>query len=367
MRARQMRKVFIDPSYTDFHAGRLFDVSNQRLNRDNQLLPFVRLKQALEATGAKVSTADLLEAEEVGEIEYWSFGLMEKFARLQRRGGVRFSGFVIMEPPLVAPRLYERLPELTRLFERVYIHNTQGDGYCLKGVDQSRLRTLYWPQPYGQVQPQWQRIDRLNKAVVIAGRHNAGRRRPEYYSSRIKAMAELSRMGVVDLFGRGWRDYWSRQSISWAYLRHFSTLQAIYRGECNSKMDVLAQYRFSLCLENMPMTGYLTEKIFDCLYAGTVPIYLGAPDIEDLLPAEAYIDARRFQSWTDAWRFAAALPQSRWLQMRECGREFVQSPAGRKYFEALENMLQVSGGRASGDYRAEAVESDCSSISRPVS
>lgn len=40
------------------------------------------------------------------------------------------------------------------------------------------------------------------------------------------------------------------------------------------------------------MTGYMTKKLFDCLYVGTIPLHLGAPDISSLIPPEAYIDCR---------------------------------------------------------------------------
>ena len=38
-------------------------------------------------------------------------------------------------------------------------------------------------------------------------------------------------------------------------------------------------------------TDYVTEKIYDCLLAGTVPIYLGTTDIAEFVPPGSYIDA----------------------------------------------------------------------------
>jgi hypothetical protein len=49
------------------------------------------------------------------------------------------------------------------------------------------------------------------------------------------------------------------------------------------------------------MDGYITEKIFDCLYAGTIPLYLGAPDILKYVPADVFVDCRKYSSWTDMW------------------------------------------------------------------
>ena len=34
----------------------------------------------------------------------------------------------------------------------------------------------------------------------------------------------------------------------------------------------------------MEMKGYISEKIFDCFYSGTIPIYLGAKDVKTIFP-----------------------------------------------------------------------------------
>ncbi len=76
-----------------------------------------------------------------------------------------------------------------------------------------------------------------------------------------------------------------------------------YCGRAVNKLETLSKYRFALCLENDEHSvwsrGYVTEKIFDCFYAGTVPVYLGAADIEQHIPADCFIDLRRFDSLAD--------------------------------------------------------------------
>ena len=43
----------------------------------------------------------------------------------------------------------------------------------------------------------------------------------------------------------------------------------------------LKDYRFSFAMENDCYESYFTEKLHDCLLTGTMPIYLGAPNIGD--------------------------------------------------------------------------------------
>lgn len=335
--------AFIDPSSEHFLDDRLFDTGNARLNRDGTLLPFARLREHLAARGIALHTADKLRdgSERRDLNHYWSLGLVDGHKAFAGDPDIRLRGFILLEPPLVQADMYAALPMLTSVFEEVYVHNTEGDGYALDGVARDRLRKLYWPQPYGDVLPQyWGRAERLNKLVAIAGNHNPGRRRPELYSERIKAIAALSSRQGIDLYGRGWERWWSRQSAWWPYWRHRVELVANYHGSCASKWETLSRYRYCLCFENMPMRGYLTEKLFDCLYAGTVPVYWGAPDIEAMVPPQAYIDMRQFRSYTEMYEYVTRLGDAQWQQMREVGREFMRTRGAAVYADSLLSMVR---------------------------
>ncbi|WP_160713063.1 glycosyltransferase family 10 domain-containing protein [Chitinophaga solisilvae] len=51
-----------------------------------------------------------------------------------------------------------------------------------------------------------------------------------------------------------------------------------------TKLDIIARYKFTLAFENAVATDYITEKFYDPLIAGSVPVYLGAPNIRELAP-----------------------------------------------------------------------------------
>ncbi|XWS54804.1 hypothetical protein CRYUN_Cryun10bG0120500 [Craigia yunnanensis] len=50
------------------------------------------------------------------------------------------------------------------------------------------------------------------------------------------------------------------------------------------KVEALKRYKFSLAFENSNEEDYVTEKYFQSLVAGTVPVVVGAPNIEDFAP-----------------------------------------------------------------------------------
>lgn len=336
--------LFVDPPYAVYYEDRLFDLSNTNLNRDGTLVPYSRARDAAFQRGVEMRTADaLLEDSALGNGSlYFSFGLLDHFQALSNFPNLRLKAFVLFEPPVVAPHLYRALPALTEKFEQVYIHNTVGDGYSLRGVAQEKLRKLWWPQPFDDVLPEhWSRTDRANRIVVINGNHIPRRLNRQLYSRRIAAMAGLYKFGVVDLFGMGWNKWWSHRSMWPPYWFNYRTLMSIYQGSCASKFETLGRYRFSLCFENMAMQGYLTEKIFDCFYSGTVPLYLGAPDIDALVPKEAFVDCRKYSSWSELWESVRDMPESQWQAMREAGRDFLRSEAGRRYYTSLDDLLGV--------------------------
>ena len=51
-------------------------------------------------------------------------------------------------------------------------------------------------------------------------------------------------------------------------------------------IDIIAQYKFTLAMENAICDDYITEKFWRPLYAGSVPIVKGSPTVIDWAPSE---------------------------------------------------------------------------------
>jgi hypothetical protein len=94
-------------------------------------------------------------------------------------------------------------------------------------------------------------------------------------SGRCELAVELIRRIKIDSYGR--------------YLRN-KTLASADLGR-QTKLETIADYHFCLALENSIAPDYVTEKLYDCLLAGVVPVYRGAPNVAELAPAGSYINA----------------------------------------------------------------------------
>ena len=335
--------IFIDPAYKAYYQGELFNADNKILNRDDSLSPFIRMHSQFSQNQIKVQTADLLLGNKDDNLQghYYSFGILDNLSEFSKRDNLKLKAFVIMEPPVVAPHLYQDLPRLTRLFDKVYVHNTVGDGYSLEDVLTVKLKKFYWPQPYNTVLEQyWDNTNRQMHIVVINGNHKPASFAGELYSKRIEVMAQLRALNFVDLYGRGWNRWWSRSSMWLPYWKHRRDLLSVYKGVCGSKLEVLSQYNFSLCFENMHMQGYVTEKIFDCFYAGTVPIYWGAKDINGLIPAKTYIDYRNFKNSSELAQYLSSMSDEEIMDYKHAARNFLQSTEGLKYYDSITNIIE---------------------------
>jgi hypothetical protein len=169
----------------------------------------------------------------------------------------------------------------------------------------------------------------------------------ELYSERIRAIEwfEKNQPEYFDLYGKGWSpvipSYLLPLSpvIKPAYKIFFPEFSS-YRGEISSKRPILEQYKFSICYENMgDIPGYITEKIFDCFFAGCVPIYLGASNVSDYIPEDTFIDKRKFSNYSELFHFLNQLSEDDYLNYLHAIENYVKSekilPFGAEYFSDL--------------------------------
>ena len=89
----------------------------------------------------------------------------------------------------------------------------------------------------------------------------------------------------------------------------------------DDKKAYLEQFLFNICAENACVKGYVTEKIFEALEAGTIPIYWGDPN-----PESAVLNPQRIIFW-DASRVEEVLSTIKELYLNmEAREQFLREP-----------------------------------------
>ena len=73
----------------------------------------------------------------------------------------------------------------------------------------------------------------------------------------------------------------------------------------------------------------MTEKIIDCFVAGVIPIYLGDPNISQIIPRDIFIDMRDYNSWAEIHFMIKSLTRVTVIILIKSTREFLYSEMGQ--------------------------------------
>ena len=64
-------------------------------------------------------------------------------------------------------------------------------------------------------------------------------------------------------------------------------------------LNIFNKYKFIICFENSYDNGYITEKIFNCFFSKTLPIYKGSPIIKNYINENCFIDGTNINNLYD--------------------------------------------------------------------
>jgi hypothetical protein len=96
-------------------------------------------------------------------------------------------------------------------------------------------------------------------------------------------------------------------------VNRFSSLAARCRSR-DVKIAMMKRYLFTYVFENSDQRSVITEKLLHALAAGSIPVYLGAPNVRDFLPhPDAAILVNDFKNTEDLSRYILQVAQSRKL------------------------------------------------------
>lgn len=213
---------------------------------------------------------------------FWNLGPKLKefdFSKISKEKMV----LVMWEPPTVQEELYD--PAVQAHFGKIF---TWDDDL----VDNERFFKFHYPV----LVPRIQNIPSFDekKFCVMICRRLKSHHPKELYSKRKQAIQFFEdKPGEFDLYGH----HWAREKFK------------NWKGPLfSNKLDKLKEYKFSICYENMcDVKGYITEKIFDCFAAGVVPVYWGASNVTDYIPADCFIDRRRYANDEEMYQALKAM------------------------------------------------------------
>lgn len=306
-------KMFLDPSST---LG------------DDLMYPFFYLGGRIKELGHKVSTIDMDALEKFDAVVFLEFPTFKnKYFRRLVRNKFKNLYLVLFESPIIKPNNY--YAENHKYFKKIF---TWMDNL----VDNKK----YFKISYSQKIPEKFDFDmgKKEKLCALIASNKFISHPNELYSERRRAIRwfEKNHPEDFDLYGFGWDRYCFHGKFLGFNLWRLNRLKTLakllrpyyasYRGEIKSKKETYKKYKFAICYENCRgFDGYITEKIFDCFFAGCVPVYLGAPDITQHIPADCFIDKRKFKTYEELYKYIKNMPDKEYLKYLSAIGVFLKS------------------------------------------
>ena len=316
-----MINVWIDP-FSEVYLGNNLFGYDKLFNRDDCLSPYRHLKTYCDERDINLNTIDLWKDNDYENI-YVAFNHRKNTALENNK----FKKKILFqfEPPVVHPYVYKNIDYLTSIYDEIFL---------ICKVDNIKCHYFYYPQSSDGIIPEyWDNANRIFLTMINSNKKPRSSHK-ELYSERIKVVRFFGKTNDIDLYGFGWdkRPYFP-------YWFYESALQKVYKGSVESKYPVLSKYNFAISFENCIMPGYITDRIFDCFFAGTIPVYGGAPDIEEYVPKECFIDMRDFKDYSELKLFLKSITKSEIESYKENARKYLESeqfePYTKEYFAEM--------------------------------
>jgi alpha(1,3/1,4) fucosyltransferase len=296
--------VYIIPPQ-GYMKGKLFDLADQAYNRDNCIKHFYDLKIALDKLGFQLKVTPLRRSLPQCEYILWSHLNLKRSQILRLLSKEKLIAH-IWEPITVDPDSYKK--EYHSIFSKIFIMDD-------RFVDNKKYFKLFYPHPSVYMINDTVPFEKKNFCTLIAGQKTSTYRH-ELYSERERAIKFFEKHPKdFKFYGRGWSKRYRN-----------------YGGGVLRKVDVLKKFKFCICYENTgDQPGYITEKIFDCFHAGCVPVYLGAPNIKEHVPADCFIDFRSFRDYQKLYAHLKSVSQERYEAYLKNIRDFLESDKAFKF------------------------------------
>jgi hypothetical protein len=217
------------------------------------------------------------------------------------------------EPSTVQPEIHD--PKVQARFGKIF---TWDDDL----VDHKRYFKFHYPVQ----RPRLEKIPSFEekKFCTLIARRLTSKHPKQLYSERENTIRFFDdKPEEFDLYGH----YWKKKHKNW-------------RGIAGDKIEVLKGYKYSICYENTKdVKGYITEKIFDCFAAGVVPVYWGASNVTDYIPADCFIDRRQFKDNKQMYQFLKKLTKEEYEQYLARAAAFLKSDQAKLF--TAENLVDT--------------------------
>ncbi len=320
--------------HQDGHQANSLFATEDAVHRYNPTVMQRALRDALLARGIEINTADVNDGREV------AFELHIEGRPLGEAKRPRY--LITLENPYINTLNPDR--HYLARFQRVFAWDARV--FDLPNVTPILIPHPMLARPFAPFDAR----DRFS-CLINANKHFPVVLDTDLYRERVAVIRWYERHAPehFDLYGIGWNK--PERGIGWQSAlrrrgqRLASQLFGIapfpsWRGEVRDKAEVYARTRFAFCYENVrDLSNYVTEKMLDCLLCGCVPIYWGADNVAELIPADCFVDRRQFPDTAALHQWLLAVDEARYQAWQAAIRSFLESEQAARF--SVERFVSV--------------------------
>jgi len=312
--------------FAEGHSNNSLFLEADPAHRFNPTFTTRLLRERFRDSGIEINTAD------VNANRRSAFELHIEGRMLQPGNVPRF--LIALENPLINPLNADA--EYLAGFRRVFTWNS-------RFAHLSNVREVDCPNHF--VIPRWPAYEEreIFSCLINANKRFKVELPNDLYVERVAVIRwyEHHAPQHFQLYGLGWNKPRHESGMSGRVKRRFQRLASqlvgyrpfpSWKGEVADKSSVLLKSKFAYCYENVyGLSGYVTEKIFDSLMNGCIPVYWGADDIESKVPADCFIDRRKFRDTAAVHAHLLSIQARDYARMQQAIQEFLGSKSAEKY------------------------------------
>ena len=82
------------------------------------------------------------------------------------------------------------------------------------------------------------------------------------------------------------------------------------KGRVCTKVEAIRDYKIHLAFENGDSPGFITDKIYQAMQAGVLPVWMGTVDVAGVVPNGSYVDVAEFNTPHDVANYLKMLLQN---------------------------------------------------------
>lgn len=339
------KTVIVDIDIPGLAGDDLFSPEKVKLI-SHTLLPLCYLFEKAKECGIQLITADTFFnlAEKPKNPLLLSY-LQTRFSKKLRAMGARPVAVLCQESPYIASRFYLNIKRISKIYKHSFVFS----GMMKKLDKNSQYHQMFFPSTFNIANFKVMDFSEKRFTTMVSSNKNISDWKKNIimkmfygikvrciYKERLAVIKYFGSQSKFDLFGFGWDSVKKKT-------HEYDVIKKVYKGSLADKNSTLQKYKFAFAFENAIFPGYITEKIFDVMFAGCVPIYYGAPDISAHIPADCFIDLRNFDSFSQLKSYLESIGEKEYDGYASAIRKFLSSEGYSRFTQEYfsEEILSI--------------------------